>query len=296
MHSYISNTVRRVIWLSEVAESESGQIIKKEKLGTLWDSFDYNNVGKEGGIPFPDGKKPVDLVRACLRLYSKNEGICLDFFAGSCTLAHAVMAENAADGGSRRFIEVQLPEAIDTKNKQNDAALSFYQANGIPPIITEIGKERIRRAGRELREQNLTAAPVLDIGFRVLKIDTSNMKEVYYSPDEVKQADLIGHADHIKEDRTAEDLLFQVLVDLGVDLGLPIARDKIAGKTVFFVDGNALAACFEPGISEELVKDLATRKPLRAVFRDSSFESDSVKIKVGQIFKLLSPETEVKSL
>ena len=122
------------------------------------------------------------------------------------------------------------------------------------------------------------------------------MADVYYAPDAVKQADLVAHTDNIKPDRTPEDLLFQVLVDWGVDLSLPIAQETVAGKKVFFVDGNALAACFDPKVSEDLVKELAKRKPLRAVFRDSSYDSDSVKINVEQIFKLLSPETEVKSL
>ena len=139
-------------------------------------------------------------------------------------------------------------------------------------------------------------APHLDIGFRVLKIDTSNMKDVYYAPESVKQADLVGHTDNIKEGRTPEDLLFQVLVDWGVDLALPIAVERIGKKKVFFVDGNALAACFDPEISDDLVKTIAKRQPLRAVFRDSSYGSDSVKINVEQIFKLLSPATELKSL
>jgi len=295
-HSYISNTVRRVIWLSEVAEVSNGEVIKKEKLGTFWDTFDYNNVGKEGGIPFPDGKKPVDLIATCLRLYNKSDGIFMDFFAGSCSAAHAVIKENASGQGERRFIVVQVSQEIDSKNKQNEPALRFYAENGIKPDIAEVGKERIRRAGRELASQVKTTAPNLDIGFRVLKVDTSNMKDVYYTPEEVKQDQLALHTDNIKEDRTPEDLLFQVLVDWGVDLSLPISQETIAKKTVFFVDGNALAACFDPSISEDLVKALAKRKPLRAVFRDSSYDSDSTKINVEQIFKLLSPETEVKSL
>lgn len=143
---------------------------------------------------------------------------------------------------------------------------------------------------------NVTTTAGIDIGFRVLKIDTSSMNDVYYAPDSVKQDQLALHTDNIKEDRTPEDLLFQVLLDWGVDLALPIEQQKIAGKNVFFVDGNALAACFDTHITEDLVKELAKRKPLRVVFRDSSFESDSIKINVGQIFKLLSPETEVKSL
>ena len=154
----------------------------------------------------------------------------------------------------------------------------------------------MRGVGQRIKAENATTAPNLDIGFRVLKIDTSNMKDVYYAPDEVKQTDLVAHTDNIKEDRTPEDLLFQVLVDWGVDLALPITRETIAKKTVFFVDGDALAACFDPEISDDLVKALAKRKPLRAVFRDSSYGSDSMKINVEQIFKLLSPGTERKSL
>jgi adenine-specific DNA-methyltransferase len=295
-HSYISNTIRRVIWLSEVAEVSGGEVIKKEKLGTLWDAFDYNNVGKEGGVPFPDGKKPIDLIATCLKLYNKAEGLFMDFFAGSCSTAHAVMMENASDQGRRRFIVVQVPQKIDSKNKQNEPALKFYAENGIESDIAEVGKERLRRAGREIASQNQTTAPDLDIGFRVLKVDTSNMNDVYYAPDALKQDQLALHTDNIKQDRTPEDLLFQVLVDWGVDLALPIEQQKIAGKTVFFVDNNALAACFDPNITEDLVKDLAKRKPLRAVFRDSSYASDSTKINVAQIFKLLSPETEVKGL
>jgi len=134
------------------------------------------------------------------------------------------------------------------------------------------------------------------MGFRVLKVDTSNMKDVYYAPDGIKQADLLDQIENIKEDRTSEDLLFQVLLDWGVDLSLTIAEESIEGKTVFFVDGNALAACFDKDINEQLVKTLAARKPLRAVFRDSGYGNDSVKINVEQIFKLISPSTEVKSI
>lgn len=182
---------------------------------------------------------------------------------------------------------VQLPEACAEKS---EAFKAGYKT------IASIGKERIRRAGLEIKNANATNAPNLDIGFRVLKVESSNMKDVYYAPDSVKQSDLVAHADNIKEDRTPEDLLFQVLVDWGVDLALPITKESIAGKSVFFVDGNALAACFDAALSEELVKQIAKRKPLRAVFRDSSYGSDSVKINVEQIFKLLSPATEIKSL
>lgn len=229
-----------------------------------------------------DYPKPVELIKRCLYLGLGKTEIAMDFFAGSGTLGHAIMEVNSADGGDRTYISVQLPES-----NTSPGALSS---------IAEIAKERIRRAGAKIKAESITIAPNLDIGFRVLKIDTSNMKDVYYSPDAVKQDQLELLTDNIKEDRTPEDLLFQVLVDWGVDLTLPITQDTIAKKKVFFVDGNALAACFDPNITEELVKELAKRKPLRAVFRDSSYGSDSVKINVEQIFKLLSPVTELKSL
>ena len=152
------------------------------------------------------------------------------------------------------------------------------------------------REQRSSREIGSDGSQNLDTGFRVLKIDTSNMRDVYYTPDAVAQADLLGQVDNIRPDRTPEDLLFQVLVDWGLDLALPITQETIAGKTVFFVDGNALAACFDSGVTDELVKEIAKRKPLRAVFRDASYGSDSVKINVDQIFRLLSPETEVRSI
>ncbi len=234
--------------------------------------------------------KPTRLIRRMLDIATDQTGddIVLDFFAGSGTLAHAVMAQNAADGGRRRHISVQIPMALEVPAQITGGARL--------DTISDLAQERIRRAGARIKAENATNAPSLDTGFRVLKIDTSNMADVYYTPDAVKQTDLVAHTDNIKPDRTPEDLLFQVLVDWGVDLSLPITRETIAGKKVFFIDGNALAACFDPKVSEDLVKELAKRKPLRAVFRDSSYDSDSVKINVEQIFKLLSPETEVKSL
>jgi adenine-specific DNA-methyltransferase len=257
--------------------------------------------------------KPKELIAGLIAISnSKSNSIILDFFSGSATTAHAVMQLNAEDGGKRRHIMVQLPEPCDAKS---EAFKAGYKT------IAEIGKERIRRAGKKILAEwqakqakekpaqgdllhpnnfepithNSGASPP-DIGFRVLKIDDSNMKDVYYAPDEVKQSDLLAHADNLKEGRTHEDLLFQVLVDWGVDLALPITRESVAGKTIFFVDGNALTACFEPQISEELVKNLAKRQPMRVVFRDGSYGDDSAKINVEQIFKHLSPGTEIKSL
>ena len=232
--------------------------------------------------------KPTTLIRRVLQLAAQQEdAIVLDFFAGSGTTAHAVMALNAEDCGCRRYIAVQLPEIC---SDDSDALAAGFKT------IAEISKERIRRAGKKIKSENAITAPDLDIGFRVLKIDTSNMKEVYYTPDAVTQEALPGLVDNIRADRSAEDLLFQVLLDWGVDLALPMSQQVTAGKTVFFVDGNALAACFDTGIDEDFVKQLAAHKPLRVVFRDAGFVSDSVKINVEQVFKLLSPATEIKTL
>ncbi len=163
-------------------------------------------------------------------------------------------------------------------------------------VVSEIAKERIRRAGEKNLQNENNENWNKDIGFRVLKIDTSNMAEVYYTSDGVKQDDLLAAVDNIRPDRTPEDLLFQVLLDWGVDLTLPIAKKTVQGKTVFFVDGNALVACFDTGITEELVKELAAENPLRVVFRDNGFASDSVKINAEQIFKQMSPGTDMKSI
>ena len=275
---------------------------------TIWthqevgQNHEANNEMKEiFGQQVFDNPKPVRLLRRMLEIGTNitDCSIVLDFFSGSATTAHATMLLNAEDGGNRKFIMVQLPEPCDEKS---EAFKAGYKT------IAEIGKERIRRAGKKIKDEweakqptlldAPSAANTLDIGFRVFKVDTSNMKEVYYTPDELKQNNLELFKDHIKPDRNPEDLLFQVILDWGLydGLSLPIAKETIDGKTVFVVDTNVLLACFDSGITEELVKKLAKHKPLRAVFRDDAFGSDSVKINVEQIFKLLSPGTEVKSI
>lgn len=233
-----------------------------------------------------DTPKPVKLLKYILRLASKDSsGVVLDFFAGSATTAHAVLQLNAEDGGSRRFVMVQLPEPCV---EGSDAFNAGYKS------IAEISKERIRRAGKEIGASNKQ----VDIGFRVLKVDTSNMADVYYAPDALDKTSLDLFVENIKPDRTAEDLLFQVMLDWGIDLALPIEKKTFQGKDVFFVDGDALAACFDAhgGVDEAFVKELAAHKPLRVVFRDAGFKDSAVKINVEQIFKLLSPSTEVKSI
>ncbi len=240
------------------------------------------------GKNYFDFPKPRGLISSLLEALTCSNDIVLDFFAGSATTAHAVMQLNSEDGNNRRFIMVQLPETTET---DSDAFESGYTN------IAEISKERIRRAGNQIIKRKCHENWNKDIGFRVLKTDSSNMADVYYSPDQFKQDMFSEQIDSIKEGRdNSDDLLFQVLLDWGVDLSLPIHQETIQDKTILFVDDNALMACFDTGITEELVKELAGYSPLRVVFRDNGFISDSVKINVDQIFKQLSPGTEVKSI
>ncbi|MGJ3241514.1 MAG: site-specific DNA-methyltransferase [Opitutales bacterium] len=268
------------------------------KKGTTWTSlWDFAPFNTEGSLEMGqifghstifESPKPVGLLKLMLNAAAGTDGIVLDFFAGSCTTAHAVMQLNAEDKGNRRFIMIQLAEETDEKT---EAHKTGYKT------IAEIGKERIRRAGEKIKDEHSTTAADLDTGFRVLMVDTANMKDIYYEPDKIQQDELALQVDHVKEDRTDEDLLFQVMLDWGVDLALPIESEEIQGKTVYFVDENAIAACFaKSGIDEDFVKELAKRQPLRAVFRDNGFASDAMKINVHEIFKTLSPATEVKAL
>ena len=242
-----------------------------------------------GGIKLFNFPKSTNYIRHLTSIGSSESDLILDFFAGSSTTAHAVMRLNAEDGGKRKFIMVQFPEKCDEKS---EAFKAGYEN------IAEISKERIRRAGEKIKEDNAEVTANPDIGFRVLKIDTSNMVDIENTPDAIEQGQLQNLIENIKQDRGSEDLLFQVLLNWGVDLTLPITTETVKGLEVFFVDKDALAACFAPNgqITEDLCKELATRKPLRVVFRDSGFENDSVKVNVEQIFKLLSPGTDVKTI
>ena len=258
---------------------------------TRYDSNEYgtkivNDLVAGGGFTYPKSLWAVyDPVEAVTE--DDPDAIILDFFAGSATTAHAVAQLNSKVGGNRRSFMVQVPQPVDPD-------LESYK-NGFH-TIAEISKERIRRAGQKILEGECHPDWNKDVGFRVLKIESSNMADVFYTPDQTSQADLLSRVDNIKPDRTAEDLLFQVLLDWGVDLTLPIRRETVQGKTVFFVDDTALMACFDDGISEELVKELAGHAPMRIVFKDTGFADDQTKINVRQIFKAMSPETEVKAI
>ena len=275
----------------DFAEGAGGA--KRIKPKSFWEGSEFSN--EAGSLELKrlfsekvfETPKPTGLLRYCLEHATQNDDLILDFFAGSATSADAMLAMNASDGGRRRFIMVQLPEVVDKKSEAFKAGFS---------TIAEISKERIRRAGAKILEGECHPDWNRDVGFRVLKIDSSNMADVYYTPDATTQADLLTRVDNIKQGRTSEDLLFQVLLDWGVDLTLPITRETVEGKTVFTVAGTALIACFDNGVDEALVKTLAARKPLRVVFKDTGFKDDATKINVKQIFKSRSPDTDVKAI
>ena len=254
----------------------------------------------ELGIPFSFAK-PSSLIKFLCEISKVKSGdIVMDFFAGSGSTAHAVIDLNATTNSKVKFILVQLPEVLNFDDKNHKSGFIFCEKHKLPTTIAELSKERVRRVGvkyRSRHRENLNESS-LDVGFRVLKVDTSNMSDVYYTPDAMSKENLGLFVDNIKPGRTPDDLLFQVMLDWGVDLALPIAKQAIQGKDVFLVDGNALAACFDGhgGVDEDFVKELAKVQPLRAVFRDAGFKDSSVKINVEQIFKLLSPATEVKCI
>ncbi len=264
---YIQRT--KPISTLEFVENEYSNDNSKKNLVSLFDSsvFDYS--------------KPTALLKTLAQYSTVANDIVMDFFSGSATTAHAVMQLNAEDGGHRKFIMVQLPEKCD---EASEAYKAGYKN------ICEIGKERIRRAGDKIKSESPMTTQELDVGFRVLKLDDTNMKDVYYAPDDYDQGMLAGLESNIKDDRTDLDLLFGCLIDWGLPLSLPYSSEQLGGCTVHTYNGGDLIACFNANIPESVVKEIAQRRPLRAVFRDSGFASSPEKINVFEIFKLYMPE------
>lgn len=297
-------TPRKKTFLSEVQQGlRPNTILFQDSVGNNQEAKQETKALFNGYGVF-DGPKPVRLLNVLLKIANtKDDSIILDFFSGSATTAHAVMKLNAEDGGHRKFIMVQLPEKTDEKSEAYKAGYKN---------ICEIGKERIRRAGKQILSAGgqlsmdrvrldtnstlNTPNSTLDVGFRCLRLDSSNMENVYYTPEEVSQQDLFSLVDNVKPDRTPEDLLFQVMLDLGVLLSSPIEVKEIAGKKVFNVAEGFLLACFDHDVTEETVKAIAQMKPYYAVFRDSSMANDSVATNFDQIFETYSPETVRKVL
>jgi adenine-specific DNA-methyltransferase len=260
---------------------------------TLWNDMPENSVASQEvsslfeGIPLFSNPKPVDYLRRMIKVTDSDlkNTVILDFFSGSATTAHAVMQLNAEDGGNRKFIMVQLPEVCA---EGTEAAKAGYKN------ICEIGKERIRRAGEKIKTEAGLTAQNLDTGFRVLKLDDTNMNDVYYAAGDYTQDLILQMESNIKPDRTDLDLLYGCLLDWGLPLSMPHSHEEIDGFTVHTYNDGDLIACFEEKISEKAIREIASRKPLRAVFRDSSFNSSPEKINVFEIFKLLAPNTNVR--
>lgn len=269
---------KRFIWEAQ----ERGKVAK-----TWWDDVETTTNGTQqlkklfNGVSLFDNPKPVGLIKKFLQLCTNGDGVVLDFFSGSSTTAHAVMQLNAEDNGNRKFIMVQLPESCD----ENSEAYKAGYKN-----ICEIGKERIRRAGEKIKSENPLTTQDLDIGFRVLKLDDSNMKDVYYSASEYSQQRLMEMIYNIKDGRTHLDLLFGCLLDWGLPLSLHYTSEKINGYTIHTYNDGDLIACFEHDVPESVIREIAKRKPLRAVFRDSSFADSPSKINVLEIFKHYMPK------
>ena len=274
--TYLSERDGKNVWTwwpnSEVGHSQEAT----QEVKALFDNHAY--------FDYP---KPVRLLKKIIQIGTHSDSFVLDFFAGSATTAHAVMQLNAEDGGNRKFIMVQVPESTDEKSEAYKAGYKN---------ICEIGKERIRRASAKIKEENPLGTMDLDVGFRVLKCDSTNMKDVYYHPDEYTASMFDILSDNIKEDRTPEDLLFQVMLDLGVLLSSKIEQTEIAGKKVFNVADNFLIACFDANVTEETITAVAKQKPYYFVMRDSSLASDSVAANFDQIFATYSPDTVRKVL
>jgi len=259
--------------------------------GDFWSDIKTTGLDGEGGVSFKNGKKPIKLLSRIINMSTKGKDIVLDFFAGSGSVGQAVWECNITDGEDRKFILIQYPEAFNPKNKDHAESIKFCSENKIEPNVAELAKQRLR-----INKAKYDGLSNRALGFRVLKVDSSNMNEVHYTPDSVSKGDLFNQVEHIKTDRSGEDLLFQVMLDWGVDLSLPIRSESIEGKTVYFVNDDDLIACLDKDIDEPLIKALANFEPLRVVFRDDGFVSDSMKINVEQIFKQLSPTTDIKAI
>ena len=274
---------------------ENGKMRRGKPLSLMTGPFNQEGTKEirslfEGKSIF-DFTKPTQLIKKFLSLQINDSDdtdfIVLDYFSGSATTAHAVMQLNSEDGGNRKFIMVQLPEKTDEKS---EAFKAGYKN------ICEIGKERIRRAGKKIKEESPSTTQDLDTGFRVLKLDSTNMQDIYYSPKDISQADLFSQVDNVKPDRTGEDLLFQVMLELGATLDSKIETTTVAGKTIYNVAEGYLVACFDPDVTDEVVKAIAQMQPAYAVLRDTSMKDDSTATNFEQIFKTYSPDTVTRIL
>lgn len=300
-------------------DNDGNPIKRTQRPMGVIDKFSSTQAAKyleSEGLGYFNYSKPKELIKYLLEKLELQDSLILDFFSGSASTAHAVMQLNAEDGGNRKFIMIQLPELTYTakteKYKDGEEEKERYiidEATGHPVIakdsdarkagyftICEIGKERIRRAGKKIKEESPLTTQDLDTGFRVLKLDSTNMQDIYYSPKDISQADLFSQVDNVKPDRTGEDLLFQVMLELGATLDSKIETTTVAGKTIYNVAEGYLVACFAPDVTDDVVKAIAQMQPAYAVLRDTSMKDDSTATNFEQIFKTYSPDTVTKIL
>lgn len=301
---YYKDKARNLItWLSDVIIKEEDKIYKLDNKGNLWDDLQYNNLTKEGNIKYPNAKKPLQMMNDLTNMFTNNEDIIMDFFSGSASLAHSVMECNLNDYGKRKFIMVQLPEKILDNDKEKKEYIKYLKEENIKPIISEIGKERIRRAGEQVVQQNINESKNIDIGFKVFKLDSSNINKWDLKDGEDIERKLYEMTENIKEGRTEEDILYEILLKYGIDLNIPIEEHSICGKKVFDIGFGAIIACLDNNITLDVVDGIGKLKEelnpeeneCRVVFMDSGFATDSVKTNAIQILKRYNIE-DVKSI
>ena len=298
---YYKDAIRNMVtYLKEVVSIEKDGIFKLDNAGNLWDDINYNNLSNEAGISFPNGQKPLQLLQRLIEMIDCKDEIVLDFFSGSATTAHAVIQMNSEDKYNRKFIMVQIAEDLDVSLKTATdkdvkssiiSSINFLDEINKPHFITELGKERIRRAGKKI---NPLGIPDLDVGFRVLKLDDWNKKDVEKTPAETSQADLLAFTDNLRDDRSDLDLLFGCLIDSGLELTKPITSEDIEGCAVYSYNEDWLIGCFAENVPNSVIRQIAARKPRKAIFRDSSFADSPSKINVTEVFKMISPDTQLR--
>lgn len=261
-------------------------------------------IANEGDVNYSNGKKPLKLINRIVKMTTTDHDLILDFFSGSATTAHSVMEMNKEEKSERKFIMVQIDEDLDESlkkatgnNKETiEEAIDFLDSIGKPHLLTELGKERIRRAGKKIKEKSPLTTQDLDTGFRVLKLDSTNMQDIYYSPKDISQPELFSQIENVKPDRTGEELLFQVMLELGATLDSKIETTTVADKTIYNVAEGYLVACFDQNVSDEVVKAIAQMQPAYAVLRDTSMTNDATVTNFEQIFKTISPDTVTRIL
>ena len=300
---FMGRTKRLVSYLGILCEVVDGKAYKKDKVGTLWDDLSWSSLHTESAVPYPNAQKPLGLMSRLIEMQASDDSIIMDFYSGSATTAHAVFIHNLIAQKNCKFIMVQLPEVIASENYSNpktkeqaEKAIAFLDSINRPHNICELGKERIRRAGKKIKEESLLSTQTLDTGFRVFRLADSNFEEVKKAPGEYDQSQLDLFIDNVKSDRTDLDLLFGAMLSWGVQLSLPMTSEEVDGKMIYSVNDGALVACFADDITENIVKAMADKHPLRVLFRDSCFSRDDAKINVFETLKQLLDWSEEEAM